>query len=128
MDYRVVAGIALLVVGIGFTLGAFELSSSHVEIGSKSQGSYYPLTVVDGLGQTITVSSYPSRIVSVAPSDTQILVSLGLGKNIVGVDFYSAELLEELNESSQIQNAHVITGVYPLNVTGIVVLNFHRGS
>ncbi|MEM0303614.1 MAG: ABC transporter substrate-binding protein, partial [Saccharolobus sp.] len=29
------------------------------------------------------------RIVVLAPSDTQILISLGLGKYIVGMDYYS---------------------------------------
>ncbi len=122
MDYRVIAGIALLIIGIGFTLGSYELSVNHVGTVGSPKGGYYPLTMEDGLGQTVTISSYPSRIVSVAPSDTQILVSLGLGSKIIGADFYSAQLLQELNESSLIPNAHVITGVYPLNVTGIVVL------
>ncbi|AAY80566.1 ABC transporter substrate-binding protein [Sulfolobus acidocaldarius] len=63
------------------------------------------------------------RIVSLAPSDTQILVSLGLGKDIVGMDIYSYQLLQTLNMTSMIPpNVTVITSVINLNITGIIAL------
>ena len=48
----------------------------------------YPLTVVDDLGRKITISKQPKRIVSLAPSNTEILFALGLDDNIIGVTDY----------------------------------------
>ncbi|GAV22024.1 ABC transporter substrate-binding protein [Carboxydothermus pertinax] len=43
------------------------------------------ITVKDSKGNVFTFKSYPKRIVSLAPSNTEILFALGLDKNIVGV-------------------------------------------
>lgn len=49
-----------------------------------------PITVVDDVGRNVTISNYPpERIVSLAPSCTEILFALGLGDKVVGVDTYS---------------------------------------
>jgi iron complex transport system substrate-binding protein len=43
------------------------------------------ITVTDDAGREVTVSKTPQRIVSLAPSNTEILFALGLGDNVVGV-------------------------------------------
>ena len=49
-----------------------------------------PITVVDDVGRNVTITRYPpERIVSLAPSCTEILFALGLGDKVVGVDEYS---------------------------------------
>lgn len=49
-----------------------------------------PVTVTDDLERTVTMTHYPpERIVSLAPSTTEILFALGLGDEVVGVDSYS---------------------------------------
>lgn len=58
----------------------------------------WPRTTQDDQEQLVTVSSEPSRIVSLAPSNTEVLFTLGLGDRIVGVtDFcnYPAAALEK---------------------------------
>lgn len=45
----------------------------------------FPLQVVDALGRTVRIAAPPRRIVSVAPSVTEILFALGLDARIVGV-------------------------------------------
>lgn len=45
----------------------------------------FPLDVVDALGRTVRLAAPPRRIVSVAPSVTEILYALGLDARIVGV-------------------------------------------
>ena len=45
----------------------------------------YPITVTDDLGREITIPELPVRIVSLAPSNTEILFALGLGDRVVGV-------------------------------------------
>ncbi|MGE5590204.1 MAG: ABC transporter substrate-binding protein [Bacillota bacterium] len=49
----------------------------------------YPLSVVDSLGRTVTLSQQPQRILSLAPSNTEILFALGLGDKVVGTDTFS---------------------------------------
>jgi iron complex transport system substrate-binding protein len=46
----------------------------------------FPFTVTDDAGRRITLSGPPARIVSLAPSNTEILYALGLGDRIMAVD------------------------------------------
>lgn len=48
----------------------------------------FPMTVTDDLGRTITLDKAPQRIVSLAPSNTEILFDLGLGDKVVGDTIY----------------------------------------
>jgi iron complex transport system substrate-binding protein len=46
-------------------------------------------SAIDALGRTVSLTEYPSRIVSTAPSNTEILLALGLRDRLVGVsNFY----------------------------------------
>lgn len=75
-------------------------------------------------GKANALPSWDERLVSLAPSDTQILVSLGLGKHIVGLDFYSYTLLQQLNYTSAIPaNVTVFQQITPPNVSGLLLLN-----
>jgi len=47
------------------------------------------LTLVDGLGKSIKLDGPAQRIVSLAPSNTEILFSIGAGSQIVGRDTFS---------------------------------------
>ena len=47
-----------------------------------------PGNVVDDLGRTVNIGQIPQRIVSLAPSNTEILFALGLGDRVVGVTEY----------------------------------------
>jgi len=46
------------------------------------------ITVTDQLGRTVTVPPNPQRIISIAPSNTEILFALGLGDRVIGVTTY----------------------------------------
>lgn len=56
---------------------------------ASPQSAGFPLTVTDSGGRSVTVSSEPQRIVSLAPSHTEILFALELGDKVVGVDKFS---------------------------------------
>jgi iron complex transport system substrate-binding protein len=60
---------------LGFLLSPFDPIAAHAE----------PFTVQDDLGRSLTFPQTPSRIVSLAPSVTEILFALGLEGRIVGV-------------------------------------------
>ena len=49
----------------------------------------FPKTFTDDAGRTVVVSRPHQRIISLAPSNTEILYALGLGARIVAVDQYS---------------------------------------
>ncbi|AOL15913.1 ABC transporter substrate-binding protein [Sulfolobus sp. A20] len=73
---------------------------------------------------TSTEVNQKLRIVSLAPSDTQILISLGLGKYIVGIDYYSYQLLKYLNMTSLLpKNVTVFSQITPPNVSGLLLLH-----
>ncbi|WP_309492925.1 cobalamin-binding protein [Candidatus Hecatella orcuttiae] len=78
-----------------------------------------PVTVTDDLGRTVTLTSYPpERIVSLAPSTTEILFALGLGDKVVGVDTYSdyppeaADIEPKVGGFANI-NIEVVVGLEP---------------
>jgi len=48
----------------------------------------YPLTLTDDFGTEVTIEEVPDSIVSLAPSNTEILFALGLGDKVVGVTPY----------------------------------------
>lgn len=61
-------------------------SGCGLKIGARSSG---PLTVTDDAGRQVTFDHRPARIVSLAPSNTEILFAVGAGPKVVGVDTYS---------------------------------------
>lgn len=48
----------------------------------------FSVTLVDDVGRSVTLDKKPERIVSLAPSNTEVLFSLGLDSEIVGVTKY----------------------------------------
>ncbi|WP_028777860.1 ABC transporter substrate-binding protein [Shimazuella kribbensis] len=45
----------------------------------------YPLTIKDQAGNTVTIPKIPERIISLVPSNTEILFAIGAGQKVVGV-------------------------------------------
>lgn len=55
--------------------------------------------ITDDLGRLVTINGTPQRIVSLAPSNTEILFALGLGDKVVGVTDYCNYPPEALNKT-----------------------------
>ncbi|MFM1651863.1 ABC transporter substrate-binding protein [Brevibacillus sp. B_LB10_24] len=49
----------------------------------------YPLSLTDGTNTSITLEQEPKRVITLAPSETEILFAIGAGDKVVGVDQYS---------------------------------------
>jgi iron complex transport system substrate-binding protein len=47
------------------------------------------IEIVDGLGRTVSLSKVPQKIISLAPSNTEILFAIGAGKQVIGRDEFS---------------------------------------
>lgn len=80
-----------------------EKLGSHLrELEEKlSLATGYPMIVTDALNRSVVILSEPRRVVSIAPSITEIVFAIGAGSKIVGVDDYSnypPELLRLIDE------------------------------
>jgi len=75
----------------------------------------FPLAVTDDLGRNVTISSEPQSIVSLAPSNTEILFALELGDRVMAVSGYCNYPLEA-------QNKIKIGGFSTVNIEKVVSL------
>lgn len=66
------------------------------------------LTLVDDAGREITLASVPQRIVSLAPSNTEILYAVGAGEQVVGRDEFS----DHPQEASEVESVGGSMGQY----------------
>jgi len=51
---------------------------------SQEEENLYPITLIDDLDSEVTLIKKPERIVSAAPSNTEIIFALGLQEKLVG--------------------------------------------
>ena len=71
------------------TTTAASMTTVATTSGTSATNTTYPLTMTDDNKRTITLPKAPTKIVSLAPSNTEILFALGLNDKIVGVDQFS---------------------------------------
>jgi iron complex transport system substrate-binding protein len=85
---RFTRSIALLSLGLVLLASGCSRTSAPPASGPSvvSAGAvHYPLTLTDDDGQKLTLQHAPMRIVTFAPSVTEIVYALGLGSRVVGV-------------------------------------------
>ena len=75
-----------------------------------------PIEITDQLGRTVKLEQVPERIVSLAPSNTEILFALGLGDKVVGVSDYC-------NYPPEVQEKPSIGGFSTPNIEELVSLS-----
>ena len=92
---------------------------------AAAPASAYPMTVADDAGRQVTIGKLPARIVSIAPSNTEILYALGLGEKVVAVDQFSnfpAEAKAKATLGSYIRpNLEAIVAAQPDLILGTAV-------
>ncbi len=110
-----------LVIGIlfaGTSCTETSNSSSAVSLNSKTAVSANePYKVTDSRGETVTFDKAPSKIISLLPSDTEIIYALGDGDKLIAVDTYSnypedAKKKPQL-DSGEKTNIEAIIGLKP---------------
>ncbi|MFJ7731261.1 ABC transporter substrate-binding protein [Lysinibacillus sp. NPDC097231] len=83
---------------------------------SKVDEATFPITVTDATGKDITLEAAPEKIVSLIPSNTEILFGLGLNNEIVGVtdnDDYPAEATKKEKVGGMEYNVEQIIALKP---------------
>jgi iron complex transport system substrate-binding protein len=76
----------------------------------------YPMRVKDARGKEVLIKAKPVRIVSIAPSNTEILYALGLGDRVVGVTRYCdypAAAKSKPKIGDMTANAEAVVGLKP---------------
>lgn len=82
----------------------------------ESTAGAFPVTVEDALGKEVTLEEAPDRIVSLTPSNTEILFGLGLDKEVVGVndnDNYPEQVKERTKVGGTEYNIETIISLQP---------------
>lgn len=86
--FKLCAVILIMLMAVSLAACKQKESGGIINSSSSSLETEYPLTVKDFLDRQITLEKVPERIVSLAPSTTEILFELGLDEKIVGVTDY----------------------------------------
>ncbi|MCR8847253.1 ABC transporter substrate-binding protein [Rossellomorea sp. SC111] len=115
-----VKALLILLVAIGFLTacgmndGEQKNKKETTEVHQSESG--YPLSVNDALNNKVTLEEQPKRIVSLIPSNTEILFKLGLNKEIVGVsdfDNFPKEASDKEKIGGMEFNVEKIVGLKP---------------
>jgi iron complex transport system substrate-binding protein len=78
--------IATIIIILAIVSGAF-IYANYSGLTTKTSNTKN-ITVVDDEGYTTNITATPQRIISLAPSNTQILFAVGVGDKVVGVTDY----------------------------------------
>jgi iron complex transport system substrate-binding protein len=83
-------GLVWMLVGCGNVAQTEQVASgSMTETETKTESVAEMFTVIDASGMELTFDQVPQRIISIAPSETEVLFAIGAGEYIVGVDDWS---------------------------------------
>ncbi|WP_274309077.1 ABC transporter substrate-binding protein [Solibacillus daqui] len=94
--WQVLSSVALLSLSLA-ACGEKETDKQSTNDSAEvAETAQFPITQMDALGKDITIEKAPERIISLVPSNTEILFGLGLNDQIIGVsdnDTYPEEAL-----------------------------------
>ena len=107
---------AVGVTALAAMLAACSADEETTAPAKEEATSLYPLTVTDAIGKEVTIEEEPERIISLAPSNTEILYALGLEEQIVGLttnDNYPPEVSEKPTVGDMEFNVEEIINLNP---------------
>lgn len=106
----------LLVVGVLAGCGETKSDKNNKKEQSTAQEAAFPVTLKDALDQEVVIEKKPEKIVSLMPSNTEIVFALGLGEELVGVsdfDNYPKEAAEKEKVGGMDFNVEKILSLNP---------------
>ena len=113
----ITALIALLIIviatGVYFTAQSLELISDNTDDS--------PIIIMDDLGRNVSIGNKIERIISIVPSNTEIIFAIGGENKLIGVDQYSVNppRIESMIEDGEIQ---VVGSAFSPDIEKIVAL------
>ncbi len=105
----------LMRLGIGIILVSLIVGCAPPAEEIEGMASF-PIEVTDQLGRVVKLEKVPERIISLAPSNTEILFALGLGDRVVAVTEYC-------NYPPEAQGKPKIGGYTTTNIEKVVALS-----
>jgi iron complex transport system substrate-binding protein len=109
-------GVLLLVMALACVACAGTTEPRSRPTGQQAGG--FPVTIADDEGVEVSIEEEPRRIVTFAPSHTEIMFALGLGDRVVGV---SGPFDDHPPEAAEIEPVAGADGVEP-NIEKVVAL------
>ncbi|RZN39005.1 MAG: cobalamin-binding protein [Methanophagales archaeon ANME-1-THS] len=97
----------VIIATLTIVLSAIAFSSVPVGAGT--------LTITDDFGRTVTIHGVPERIISLSPTNTEILFAIGAGDRVVGVTEYC-------NYPEEAKEREKIGGVTTVSIEKVVSL------
>jgi len=83
------AGLVLLILVMAISItGCQKTVDIQANNQASGQPAAFPMSITDDLGRQVSLPAAPQRIVSLAPSNTEMLFYLGLGDRVVGDTTY----------------------------------------
>jgi iron complex transport system substrate-binding protein len=87
--YKVICSVLVILLITLLTVGCkSESKTTEPDVPKNVDNGLFPMALTDQMGREVTIENLPERIVSLAPSNTEILFALGLEDKIVGVTDY----------------------------------------
>ncbi|MET3317933.1 UNVERIFIED_ORG: iron complex transport system substrate-binding protein [Peribacillus simplex] len=83
---------------------------------NHTENQAFPITIKDATGEKVTIEEQPKKIVTLIPSNTEVVFALGLGKKVVGVsdnDNYPEETKEIEKVGGMEMNTELIVSLKP---------------
>lgn len=83
--------VALLVLAVGCSAAAPTASppTQLVPANPTPTAASFPLTLSDSVGRKVSIEAVPERVISLAPSTTEIAYAIGAGSRVIAVDQFS---------------------------------------
>jgi iron complex transport system substrate-binding protein len=110
------AGLIFLSLILAVTVIIAPFICSNEEPGKAKKTTAESVNIIDGLGREVIVEKEPQKIVSLAPSNTEILFDLGLGDRVCGVTEYCDYPAEALTKER-------VGGYSNVDVEKVVAIN-----
>ena len=93
-----------------------EQNEENTEASNETEEDSFPITIKDALENEVTIDEEPETIVSLIPSNTEIVYALGAGEKVIGVsdlDNYPEDVLNKEKIGSMDYNIEKIISLKP---------------
>jgi iron complex transport system substrate-binding protein len=131
---KLLALLLVISITIGLLSGCIRVKEEYVEKDNTSQDSKveapedkYPIEVTDDFGNKVVIEKNPARIISLAPSHTEILFKLGLGNRVVAVSNF-CDYPQEAKAKEKVGDAMSVNVERIIELEPDLVLQYGAGN